>query len=316
MCKMSIANRKGQSRMDVLVVIAIIILGLGVLLPFTQQAGVTSGDNFQTRNNLQQCAFATHAAHDQFKHYPPFWGYYGAFKADNNPNPQASFFVHLLPYVEQGPLYTTCQFDPDTANMAASPVPAYLAPTDYTQVNYGVGSVSFAVNLRLWQSAGRTNVQPPLIDQYEAVGQPLKVRMRKTFEPDGTSYTLLFATKMQVCGANASTLINGRPTFIPADPTSGTVTEVATINGPYFGWTHATPANQALASANLGWQPAPSSSTCIANASLAQSFHPQAIQVAMCDGHTRSVVASISFDAWTKALTPNGREVPPTEWFD
>jgi type II secretory pathway pseudopilin PulG len=315
MSRTILPTRAGFSRIDVLVMMAILAVAVGIVVPavFLLQG---AEKRTQTANNLKQCALATHGVHDQFKHYPPFWGYLGQINVTTSPHRQASFFVHLLPHVESGPSYWFCLKDLDYANKSTFIFPAYLSPADYTQINDGGGSVHFAVNLRLWQSAGRTNLQPPAIDQYEAVGEPVKVRMPKTFEPDGTSNTLLFATKLQVCGANASTLINGQPTLTPANPTSGTVTEVATINGPYFGWTYATPANQALPAAHLGWQPAPSSDTCIAYASLAQAFFPRGIQVALCDGSTRSVSASVSFDAWTKALTPNGREEAPKDWND
>ena len=214
---------------------------------------------------------------------------------------QASFFVHLLPYVEQAPLYQLCLTDPNSVNRGII-IPAYLSPSDYSQINNGAGSVNFAVNLRLWQQAGQNNMMAPTT-LFAEEGRPLpKVKMPATFNPDGTSYTLLFATKMQVCGANVSTLINAKPVL------------AGVSTGPYFGWTNATLANQSLPSANLGWQPAPTTSACIADANLAQSFYPQAIQVALCDASVRSVSANVSFGRWTRALTPNGGEELPPDW--
>jgi hypothetical protein len=258
-----------------------------------------------TADHLKQCACAAHGAHDQFKYFPPFYGYFGQMHPPGSQ--QASFFVHLLPYMEQGAFYNMCISDPNGATKDVI-VPHYLSPSDYSQVNNGAGAVNFAVNLRLWQTPKLTNLQPPALAPFEGEGRPIKVRMpstlNSTFNPDGTGNTLLFATKLQVCGASPSTLINAQPVF------------AGTSSGPYFGWTHATPANQSLASTNLGWQPAPKTPACIADANLAQSFFPQAIQVALCDASVRSISSSLTFGTWTMALTPNGGENMPLNWAD
>jgi type II secretory pathway pseudopilin PulG len=311
MCKTAVLKRTGFSRIELLLLVAIIGTSIGIIVPGMQSAN-DHGFRTQTANNLKQCALAAHNAHDQHRHFPPFWGYCGMINA----NQQASFFVHLVPYLGSSPLWGILHDDPNYANKAYVIVDAYLAPADYSRINDGGGSVNFAVNLRLWQTAGLNNLSPPTINQYEKEGWPVKVRMPESFVPDGTSNTLLFATKLQVCGSNRTTLINGQPTFTPADPTTGTVTNVATINEPYFGWTHVTLDKQSCPSANFGWQPAPESSVCTANSSLAQSFFRQAIQVAMCDASVRSVSASVSFGTWTMALTPNGGEELPKEWDD
>ena len=260
----------------------------------------------QTANNLKQCALDTHNAHDLNKYFPPFCGYYGQLDPINTPgSQQASFFVHLLPYVgfDEAVLYQTWVTDPNSANKPGVIVPAYLAPADYSRIKNGEGSVNFAVNLRLWQTPGESNSKAPTLGPFSGEGRPIKVSLPSSFK-DGTSNTLLFATKLQVCGANPSTLINAQPAL------------TGTNRGPFFGWTHATPANQSLASAGLGWQAAPETSDCIADVNMAQSYFSPAIQVALCDGSVRSISASMTFGTWTMALTPNGGETMPAEWSD
>jgi hypothetical protein len=223
-------------------------------------------------------------------------------------------FFHLIPYLEASPLYSMCLADPNKVNKPNVIIPAYLAPADYSRINEGGGSVNFAVNLRLWQTAGLSNLQAPVLPAYVKAGFPQKVRMPATFNPDGASNTFLFATKMQVCGANASTLINSPPALTPGDPTTGAVTNVANVNGPYFGWTYAAGSRKSEPAVGLGWQMAPMTANCTANCSLAQGFYSSGIQVALCDASVFFVTKSTSIDVWTKALTPNGGESFREDW--
>jgi type II secretory pathway pseudopilin PulG len=300
-------TRSGITRLQLLVVLAFIAVAIGILLPIIHLAR-DKQNRTQTENNLAECAKATHKAHDQFRYFPPFFGHYGP-EDGRRLKHQASFFVHLLPYVGQESSYLACLDDPDNANRIV--VPAYLAPSDYSRINEGVGSVNFAVNLRLWQTPGLRNSEAPQLGM-SPDGRTTKVRMPATFNPDGVSNTLLFATKMQVCGANASTLINAQPTLNINWQKRGFVTNIETINGPYFGWTKFDPRGNTekwlSAGIDRGWQPAPTSSDCVANASSAQSFHSKAIHVAMADASVRSISAEVSFYRWTVALTPNGGE--------
>jgi Protein of unknown function (DUF1559) len=281
-----------------------IVLICGGLLMVGVERMHDRGERTQTANNLKQCALGVHNAHDLNKNFPPFYGYYGAIDPINTPgSPQASFFVHLLPYVESGPTYQTWVTDPNSSNKPGVIVPPYLSPADYSRINDGGGSVNFAVNLRLWQTPGESNSKEPTLGPFTGEGRPIKVSFPSSFK-DGTSNTLLFATKLQVCGANPSTLINTQPAF------------TGTNRGPFFGWTHATPANQSLPSAGLGWQAAPIISDCLADVNMAQSYFPSAIQVALCDASVRSISSTMTFGTWTMALTPNGGETMPPEWVE
>ena len=298
--------------------ITLLLVALGVILFFSciglivvglVVVGIQKTRDVAARHhsyeNLRNCALATHNAHDLNKSFPPFFGYYGQMDPIGNPrSQQASFFVHLLPFVEQSPLYITCLTDPNKVNQPGVVVPAYLLTADYTRTNNGEGTTNLAVNLRLWQTSGQTNLQAPTVslNMKGGVSQPIKVRMPFTFQ-DGTSNTLLFATRLQVCGG-ANTVINVPPIF------------TGTSKGPYFGWTNATPANQSLDSVGLGWQPAPNASACIANANLAHSYSPEAIHVALCDGSARSISSTTTFGTWTMVLTPNGGENLPLNWGD
>jgi prepilin-type N-terminal cleavage/methylation domain-containing protein len=357
MSKTRVRARSGFTLIELLVVIAIIAILIGLLVPAVQKVRDAAART-QTSNNLKQCTLGTHGAHDQFKYFPPVWGPYGQIGLSSAvpPTGGATFFVHLLPYVEQGPLYNQIYnaggapvFTFVTAgNATAVIVPPYLAPPDYTQINNGAGAVNFGVNIRLWQTAGlpsNCNTTPNTAGPAFAAANiawngsapAVKVRMPATFNPDGTSNTMMFATKLMVCNTTASNSV-GQSINVLTSPN----TSFATItNAPYFGWNSnlglynagsVTGGNTALPAGNLtgtfagstgGFLTAPNASVCnTSNANgavtpgLASSFYPQAIQVSMCDGSTRSVSAAVSFGSWTNALTPNGGETVQQDWID
>jgi prepilin-type N-terminal cleavage/methylation domain-containing protein len=360
MSKTRVRERSGFTLIELLVVIAIIAILIGLLVPAVQKVRDAAART-QTSNNLKQCTLGTHGAHDQFKYYPPLWGPYGQIGLASAvpPTGGATFFVHLLPYVEQGPLYNQI-YNAGGAivttfvtagNAAAVIVPPYLAPPDYTQINNGAGAVNFAVNIRLWQTAGLSSncgtaggaAFATTMIAWNGSAPAVKVRMPATFNPDGTSNTMIFATKLMVCNTTAG--VAGQSIYV----NSPNASFATTTNSPYFGFnsnagtyasgsvtggtcanpagntsTTTTPAVAAAGTSTAaGFLTAPNASACsTSNANgaispgLAQSYYPQAIQVSMCDGSTRSVSAAVSYGSWTNALTPNGGETVQQDWID
>jgi prepilin-type N-terminal cleavage/methylation domain-containing protein len=304
-----VRTRRGFTLIELLVVIAIIAILIGLLVPAVQKVRDAAART-QTANNLKQCSLACHNAHDQNKYYPPYYGYYGQV----NTGTQASFFVHLLPYVEQAALYKQFLTTPAVVNATTTIVPAYMAPPDYSQINNGGGTTNFAVNLRLWQTAGMNNLAaaPWLVDATTLVpvGWPSKVRMAATFNPDGTSNTIMLSTRLMVCGTAGQIFINSDPQIKKG---AGNKIQPQAATGPYFGWTGG---NINGASAGTCWQPAPTASVCDPTLALgyAHSYFAQAIQVALCDASVRSISSSVSANTWVIALTPNGGEPMPQDW--
>jgi prepilin-type N-terminal cleavage/methylation domain-containing protein/prepilin-type processing-associated H-X9-DG protein len=104
-------SRYGFTLVELLVVIAIIGILVALLLPAVQAAREAARRS-ECNNNLKQIGLAAHNFHDSYKRFPPG----GA--ADQTPfgvHPTGqgygmSWFVYLLPYVEQSALYNKFVF--------------------------------------------------------------------------------------------------------------------------------------------------------------------------------------------------------------
>jgi prepilin-type N-terminal cleavage/methylation domain-containing protein len=99
-----ILPRKGFTLVELLVVIAIIGILVALLLPAVQAAR-EAARRAQCTNNLKQIGLALHNYHDKRKVLPPgsFWG--------GLVNPyRGSILVHILPEMEQQPLYDQIDF--------------------------------------------------------------------------------------------------------------------------------------------------------------------------------------------------------------
>jgi prepilin-type N-terminal cleavage/methylation domain-containing protein/prepilin-type processing-associated H-X9-DG protein len=124
------AIRSGFTLIELLVVIAIIAILIALLVPAVQKVREAAARTTCT-NNLKNLALATHGFHDSIKHFP-----YGASDDDNN---NWGWGCYLLPYIEQGPLYTAL-------TNPTSPYRMYVPP------NMGGGPNS------LMQPANNTNI--------------------------------------------------------------------------------------------------------------------------------------------------------------
>jgi len=137
--------RPGFTLVELLVVIAIIGILIALLLPAVQAAR-EAARRAQCTNNLRQMGIGLHNYHDTLKSFPPGAIYWTADMS--HPDWQlnrGSMLLHLLPYVEQGPLYDMFDFTsppayqqfavvPSTGSpyIAGTVLPVYKCPSDTT----------------------------------------------------------------------------------------------------------------------------------------------------------------------------------------
>ncbi|HWL10431.1 MAG TPA: DUF1559 domain-containing protein [Planctomicrobium sp.] len=119
----------GFTLIELLVVIAIIAILVALLLPAVQQAR-ESARRSHCRNNLKQLALGLHNYHDTHQTFPPGWVemgksarptecYYAVNDSSGAPysgtaaygRERAIWTIHLLPYIDDAPLYSKFNFN-------------------------------------------------------------------------------------------------------------------------------------------------------------------------------------------------------------
>lgn len=106
---------RGFTLIELLVVIAIIAILIALLLPAVQQAR-EAARRTECKNKLKQWGLALHNYHDTYRVFPP--GAMGLNTSStageyNTTNPRNNFpwIVHVLPFIDQAPLYNTFNFN-------------------------------------------------------------------------------------------------------------------------------------------------------------------------------------------------------------
>ena len=189
----------GNSVVLVLVIVAIIVVLIAMLLPGVERVREADART-QIINNLKQVCLATQSAHDVWKKLPPASGPFG--KVTGN----YSLSVHLLPFVEQPQLYQTALEGNKMPTTAL--IPTYSAPLDISTADW-VRVQNFACNLRVFTDAGfkAYDSKSGYINIDETTISPLNTSTSKVEDrfPDGTSNTMMYATRYASSGTTLAT---------------------------------------------------------------------------------------------------------------
>ncbi|WP_437227851.1 DUF1559 domain-containing protein [Planctomicrobium sp. SH661] len=132
---MSRAQRHGFTLIELLVVIAIIALLVALLLPAVQMAR-ESARRMQCRNNLKHLGLALHQYAEAHRVFPRI-SYEGRGTSSRYKTGWQGFSAHsmLLPYLDQGPLFRSIDFDTIYTNLSNESarktlVPTFICPSD------------------------------------------------------------------------------------------------------------------------------------------------------------------------------------------
>ena len=136
--QLTTAPRRGFTLIELLVVIAIIAVLVGLLLPAVQKVRDAAARS-QCQNNLKQIGLGIHNYHDTTKAFPPF-----RLAPPSNGNGYATWFVMILPHIEQGNAYNLWDLkkryieQPVEARQAQ--VPTYYCPSRRASPMLSTGS--------------------------------------------------------------------------------------------------------------------------------------------------------------------------------
>ncbi|MCI0353056.1 MAG: DUF1559 domain-containing protein [Acidobacteriales bacterium] len=251
--------RRAFTFIGLIIIIAILLFLIGFLVPLVGRVR-QAATQAQSQNNLKQLALAVHNAHDTYGKFPPTVGQMG--------NGTGTVHYHLLPFLEQDNLYKIAEGAVWKKGVNGIPVAVYLDNLDTTapegnKFKNWLATTNYVANWLCFKNGENTLAGIP----------------------DGTSNTLMFAQRYQMC--------NGHPTAwgYPA----------LYYWAPMFGYY-----------SQAKFQVAPKQEDC--DPGLAQALNTSGMQVAMCDGSVRMLNINISGFTWGLLTDPQDGNILPNDF--
>jgi prepilin-type N-terminal cleavage/methylation domain-containing protein len=297
--------RRGFTLIELLVVIAIIAVLIALLLPAVQAAR-EAARRIQCTNNMKQIGLALHNYHDTHGRFPP-----GSIQvATPNGSYRQPFLSALLPFIEQGNLYASFNYNlgfenPVNITTRASRVNGFLCPSDTPQtfVNNGgaVTDVKGSYGVHWGQNVyGNQVLQGPFDLNYGASLAEIT---------DGSSQTLLLSELIQTPhpAGQPVEVIDRRGRVWSDQPSSH---QISTKLGP----------NSLAPDYGACWPNSVPKTPCTRNTGDgpnhyigARSYHPGGINSLLGDGSVRFFKDSINLVTWKGLSSRAGGEVISAE---
>jgi prepilin-type N-terminal cleavage/methylation domain-containing protein/prepilin-type processing-associated H-X9-DG protein len=294
-------RRGGFTLIELLVVIAIISILIALLVPAVQKVRAAAART-QCVNNLKQLGLGMHNFHDSYKVLP--YCRTGGHSFDH------TWFVILLPFIEQAPLYTTWFSTPipnlDTAQQIAGSYPAIRINDVRFNSTIRANSAPLNNTVPLYFCPARRSPQictTPMganltgsCSDYAVVGGDNTLNTGAFHINDlyGTGIKLLAITD-----GTSSTLMVGEKHLRQADLQDGTV------DGCIYS---ATPSGLTFRQAGTA-HPLALGPTDAQNGQFG-SWHTDLVQFVFCDGHVAGLTTSIPGTTLGFLATRAGGESP------
>ncbi len=335
-------RRRAFTLIELLVVIAIIAVLISLLLPAVQSAR-EAARRAQCLNNLKQMGLAMANYHQAIGTFP--MGNTIGFSYVGTQTSWGTFSAHalMLPYLEQTPLYNSCNFSWDIwygtgANINATvwnvKVSSFLCPSDYQAGRDHLNSYygSYGTGTNAWASS--TN----------GIFAPENSAYSIATVTDGTSNTISHVEGLVGCftlksgpwrqyisGINppnlCSLLVYDARTILPAVMAVGQtcMQQIAAGNGgtnndrgyrwqtgsPGLSLTNiiAVPNSQVFQFSGCRWDCGPGCGVDFGHLHVPSSAHPCGVNTLFADGSVHFVKSSISQAVWMSLGSKDGEEV-------
>ncbi len=299
-------RRRGVALFQLLALLAFLAMLLGLLLPAVQKVREAAA-RMQSQNNMKQLAIAMHNHLAVFEKFPP--------GVDAN---GFSATTHLLPYIEQEPLFKMIDFtkkvdDKDNAKTRAVMIKTLIAPADAVlqpNKDFGPTNYLFAAGSK---AANDGN------DGVFHLGSAHKI----TDLSDGTSNTVALVETLKGDGGKKAVSVSRQHVALKAADLKGIKDDAGVkhwkadeniagtrgaswMDGRFLqGTCNATlPIGSSKPDVDCGGAGGLSAPRAVSNV----------VQIALCDGSVRAISSGLKIATWQAAFTRAGGEVLGADW--